>query len=103
MTQKQRPSQEGLRGRYSTGAAGVAHREVSFGLADPETLRNAIDGAVQAGDAIMFSRTADGGALHVRILSNGDVAKWYPVSSMELHDALTDIVNSNITGKPLAR
>jgi hypothetical protein len=81
--------------RYTTGMGGHVDRGVSFEGADADTLKTAIHRCVEAGDCIMFSRTADGGALHIRVLTKGEVAKWYPVSSMELHDVLSDVIASN--------
>lgn len=71
----------GVGGQGSSGA-------LSYGGCDPELLRRAIETVASAGDAIVFGRTADSGALSVRVLADKQVFKWYPDSMDSLQDVL---------------
>lgn len=75
------------------GAAGGELRGglVSYGDADPEGLRDCIESVTLAGDAVLFARTSDGGALSVRILSSGRTFMHYPTTSEGLNELLTEL------------
>lgn len=55
-------------------------------------LAKVIEGICGAGDCVMFSNTSDGGAMHVRILADGLVEKWYPSSTTELQSVLERVL-----------
>lgn len=74
-------------GVFSLGRAG----SLSISQTAPEILRDAIDAVVQRGDAILFGRTSDGGALSIRILSDGATDCWYPADASELAELLVAV------------
>jgi hypothetical protein len=74
-------------GVFSAGRAGA----LSLSQVDAEVLSHCVDLVVQRGDAILFGRTSDGGALSVRILSNGTTDIWYPTDASELSELLEAI------------
>lgn len=74
----------------STDFGGVGAR-VAYTDVPPELVSRVVQSVTEQGDCIMFSRTSDGGALHVRILADGLIEKWYPSSSQELMDVLSGI------------
>jgi hypothetical protein len=78
----------GLRAVNRTGA-------LSFGQVAGDTLRECVTTVVAAGDAILFGRTSDGGALSVRILSNGVTECWYPSDASELQELLEAVTALN--------
>lgn len=70
---------------------------VSIGQVDGQTLSDCVDAVVKSGDAILFGRTSDGGALSVRVLSNGVTECFYPTDASELLtvlEAITGIATS---------
>jgi hypothetical protein len=75
------------------GADGSAADRSGFGWTDanPLELLDAIAGVTGAGDAIVFSRTSDGGALVVSVLSGNDRRKFYPDSADAIGHALRQI------------
>jgi hypothetical protein len=81
------------REKYNTSNRGSAHERCDVTEAHPEQLATAIELVTSDGDCIMFSRTSDGGALHIRILSEGTVAKWYLSNVTELETCLQGIID----------
>lgn len=69
---------------------------VSFASADAELLQNAVDAVVEAGAALLLSRTSDGGALVLQVWATEARYKLYPATVTELDEALKLI---EITGK----
>ena len=75
---------------YGVGHSGSGS-VVSYGDADPETLRDVVRLVTDAGDAITFSKTSDGGAMSIGLIEDGLVTKVYATDSVELTDALEGI------------
>lgn len=65
---------------------------LGFGSADPALLRGAVAAAVDDGNALLFGRTSDGGALLLQLLDGGPAKKLYCTSPEELHMSLSLIV-----------
>lgn len=59
-----------------------------FSQIDGAVLRSCVDAVVHRGDAVLFGRTSDGGALSVRVLSEGATECWYPSDASELQELL---------------
>jgi hypothetical protein len=79
------------RERYNTASRASVHATVDVSLCDALRLATIVEGVTALGDCIMFSRTSDGGALHIRVLSEGTVAKWYPSTQQELEEVLSGL------------
>ena len=79
--------------KYNTLQRSGVHERVDVTECDRNMLADVIERVTLDGDCIMFSRTSDGGALHVRILSEGIVAKWYPSKTTELNEVLQGITD----------
>jgi hypothetical protein len=77
--------------KYNTSSRSGVHERADFTEVDSGLLAMVIERVTTAGDCIMLSRTSDGGAVHIRILSEGVVAKWYPSTSVEMGEVLRGI------------
>lgn len=60
--------------------------------ANPELLRAALAAATEDGAGLLLSKTSDGGALSIYVLTNGATHKLYPATAEELSEALQLIV-----------
>jgi len=54
-----------------------------------------VDAVTASGDGITFSRTRDGGALCVAVLTGGLVRKWYCTDADQLLELLEDLRSVN--------
>lgn len=72
-----KPSKYAAVGRASNGGA------VSYGGVDGNVLRDCLEAVTGDGDAILFGKTSDGGALSVQVLSGGVATKFYPADVSE--------------------
>lgn len=77
--------------KYGSSSFTVPGEGVSIRSYSPEHLMELIAGVMDEGDCIMFSKTKEGGAVHLRILADGLVEKWYAGSEDELIAALDGI------------
>lgn len=66
---------------------------VSFGQVDGSVLRDCVERVTANGDAILFGRTTDGGALSIQILSSGETSKFYVTDVSELFELLEGLIN----------
>ena len=80
--------------RYGGGTRGGAGPPVSYGDADPALLHRVVCGVTNAGDAITFGRTSEGGAYYVGVLADGLLEKFYLDDRESLHDALLGIAEA---------
>jgi hypothetical protein len=64
------------------GSAGA----VSYSTLDGNFLRDTVESVTSCGDAILFGRTSDGGALSVQLLSGGVATKFYPSDASQLYE-----------------
>lgn len=60
--------------------------------ANADTLRAAIASATEDGAGLLLSKTSDGGALSIYVLTEGATHKLYPANADELNEALHLIV-----------
>jgi len=58
-------------------------------------MADAVDAVTASGDGITFSRTRDGGALCVAVLTGGLVRKWYCTDAEELLELLEALKSVN--------
>jgi hypothetical protein len=77
--------------KYNTSNRSAPGERADFQEVEAAILAAVVERVTSEGDCIMFSRTSDGGAVHVRVLSEGIVAKWYPSTSRELEEVLRGI------------
>jgi hypothetical protein len=61
---------------------------VSYSDCDPGVLHGCIAAVTDAGDAVTFGRTSEGGAYYVGILSDGLLEKFYLGTCESLQEAL---------------
>ena len=71
----------------SIGGSGTAGA-LQFAGIDEGVLTKAADAVTSRGDALVLSRTSDGGALSIRVLHDSLVTKWYAGNLDELHGLL---------------
>lgn len=57
--------------------------------ADPQDLQDAIAAATEDGAAVLFSKTSDGGALHVQVWAGTERPKFYAADMATLTAILT--------------
>ncbi len=80
--------------RYGSAHVQSPSAQCDWSTIDAGLLLEVVEAVTAAGDCLMLSRTSDGGAMHVRILSEGVVEKWYPATTQELSEVLTAIVGA---------
>jgi hypothetical protein len=61
--------------------------------APPALLASVVSAVVDGGDAILFGRTSDGGALLLQVLNGGGKHKLYPTSAEEVEAALRSVLD----------
>lgn len=79
------------RSKYQGAKTGHSLSALRIGQAGGDTLSACVDAVIAAGDAILFGRTSDGGALSLRVLSDGVTECWYPTDASELLEVLEAI------------
>jgi hypothetical protein len=67
---------------------------VSYSQIDGNTLRDCVDRVTKRGDAILFGRTSDGGALSIQVLTGGKAEKFYVSDGSELMELITGIIDA---------
>jgi hypothetical protein len=77
--------------RYGGGVHGVPHQPVSYRDADLDIVLRAICSVTDAGDAITFGKTSEGGAYYVGILADGVLEKFYLEDCDALEASLSSI------------
>jgi hypothetical protein len=81
----------GSQGRYGAVFSGVSSGSVSYSEVEPTLLSRCVQAVTNAGDAITFGRTSDGGAYYVGVLADGKVDKRYLDSGESLEDLLRSL------------
>lgn len=74
--------------KYTRGASSHADSGLSYSQADAALLRDVVATVTDAGDAVLFGRTSDGGALVAHFMSAGHLEKVYAASVEELDTIL---------------
>lgn len=71
--------------KYNSLDAGIRDKPLSYGDVNTDVLYRCVEAVTDVGDAILFGRTADGGALSLRVLSGGETyASYFPdIESLE--------------------
>lgn len=64
-------------GRYTRFGSDAARDPLSWGSVHPDVLSETIAAVTDQGDALLFGRTSDGGALSLRVLSGGQTYSEY--------------------------
>lgn len=88
------------RGAKGNGAGSVyailngarSDRNLSYGQVDGDLLRECVERVTNRGDAVLFGRTSDGGALSVQILTGGKAEKFYVTDASELLELLQGLI-----------
>lgn len=65
---------------------------LSYGQVEGSLLSTCVERVTDHGDAILFGRTTDGGALSVHVLSNGVAEKFYVTDASELMELLLGLI-----------
>lgn len=77
---------------YAGRAYGVVGTPVSYADVSPNALLEAICAITDAGDAIMFSRSSDGGVFSLRVYSGKASYPYYPKDASALEELLDYLV-----------
>ena len=77
---------------YDALTRASVNRGLSFGQIDGDVLRECVARVTARGDAVLFGRTGDGGALTVHILTGGKAEKFYVSDASELMELLTGLI-----------
>lgn len=80
--------------KYGSESFDVPGGGCSFASLPPGLLVDVADAVTSEGDCLMLSRTRDGGAIHVRILADGLVEKWYAGKNEELQALMEQIMGA---------
>lgn len=72
---------------------------VSWRDVDPESMVAAVAAITEAGHAITFGRTSDGGALSLTLLVAGTPHKVYPTSAGQAEDLLSRLAHTEPSDK----
>lgn len=73
---------------YAALLGGRTRGGVQFSDLSGECIARACDAVTRRGDAVMFARTSDGGAVAVHVLHDKLVTKWYAKNVEELQELL---------------
>ena len=79
---------------YAALSSASVDRSVSYGQIDGNTLRECVVRVTERGDAILFGRTSDGGALSIQVLTGGKAEKFYVSDASELMELITGIIEA---------
>lgn len=79
--------------RLAQRRAKASRGRVTWADVDPARLQTMIDRITQTGALVSFSRTSDGGALHLRVLDGNDGAKEYATTAQEADDLIEEFVD----------
>jgi hypothetical protein len=79
---------------YAALLGASVDRGLSYGQVDGNLVREAVERITNNGDAILFGRTLDGGALTIQVLSGGAPAKFYVTDASELMELLEGLINA---------
>jgi hypothetical protein len=65
---------------------------LSYGQVEGTLLQQCVERVTNHGDAVLFGRTTDGGALSIHVLSNGRADKFYVTDASELMELLLGLI-----------
>lgn len=91
----QATSRKSANGRASVYAAlngKGSDRSLSYGQVSGSLLSECVERVTNRGDAILFGRTTDGGALSIHILAGGEASKFYVTDASELMELLQGLI-----------
>lgn len=86
-----RPSDDSEPAKYAGVGGPGESGSLRYRDAEAELLRDTIDAVTQDGDAVMFGRTSDGGALSISVYSSGRRKSLYAVSLDQLLQTLVEL------------
>ncbi len=90
-----RDANESTKRRKTASPWASVKRQVGAGfLADVPGLTATIDRVIATGDAVMFSRTGDGGAVVITLLAGNDRHKAYAADQDELDAAVARLAEA---------
>lgn len=78
--------------RYEKRPRGSSNSSIRWVDADASSLHDAVCAVTDNGEAIILSRTSDGGALSITIISGSDKHRWYPNSVAMIEEDLAEIL-----------
>lgn len=96
MCAKHVPTGPGTGGKYyGVGHGGRSDADLFSGQV-PAILASAVSAVTANGEGFTLSRTRDGGAVCVAVLSDGVVSKWYAATPDELCELLEELRAANV-------
>jgi len=84
----------GVASVYAALSSASVDRSVSYSQIEGSALRECITRVTERGDAILFGRTSDGGALSIQVLTGGKAEKFYVSDGSELIELITGIIDA---------
>lgn len=85
-------SPDGRGSLYAAVNGASANRSVSYGQVSGDLLSKAVERITNRGDAVLFGRTTDGGALSIHVLAGGEASKFYVTDASELMELLEGLI-----------
>jgi hypothetical protein len=86
-----RPKPRGDVGKYDLDTGWQQKDGLSWAEVAASVIADAITAVTDVGDALMFSRTSDGGAYSITVMSGGKSAKVWPSDAAAAADILLSI------------
>jgi hypothetical protein len=80
--------------RYASLKGSTNGGTLHYSSVGGDVLRNTVEAVTGAGDAILFGRTSDGGALSVQVLHDKKATRFYPSDASELLELLEGLTRA---------
>lgn len=80
--------------KYAKLGIGEERGKLTWGSADANLLRAAVAAVTEDGAALLLTKTSDGGALCLQVWAGTNRHKLYPVTALELTEALQVVIET---------
>jgi hypothetical protein len=77
---------------YATLNGKGSDRSLSYSQVSGSLLSECVARVTDRGDAVLFGRTTDGGALSIHVLAGGEATKFYVTDASELMELLQGLI-----------
>lgn len=99
MQQQERSRAKRKATRYGGDSSRLSKDEFGFHVVEGAILGRTIQAVTDLGDAIMFARTSDGGALTILVMTEGQKYRVYANDADSLRHALDDIYQAAVSAE----
>lgn len=78
-------------GRYGTATSSIMGAPVSWGSVGADAVHSCIEAVTDVGDAVMFTRSSDGGVLVLQVFAGQAKPKWYFKDAASAEGGLAEV------------